>query len=306
MTMGLGTTRTHTDTARPRQPLRICATLLGRLLGLLSLACLCTAPVEANWCATPGRDGTASLSGVLNTYYPATASVSAGGTSISLGAATGAMQAIAVGDLLLVIQMQDATINTSNNDRYGNGTAGGTGSGYTAINQAGRYEYVRATSAVSTAGGTLTVAGASGTGLVNAYNFTAANSTTQKRSFQVIKVPEYLDATISGTVTGSRWNGTSGGVVAIDVAGRLTFSGGTITVDGLGFRGGGARQLSGGAGTNTDYRTLASVANNGAKGEGISGTPRYVNNGGTLLDTAVEGYPNGSQARGAPGNAGGG
>ena len=33
---------------------------------------------------------------------------------------------------------------------------------------------------------------------------------------------------------------------------------------------------------------------------------RYLNNGGALLDNTVEGYPNGSYGRGAPGNAGGG
>src|SRR5204863_3741736 len=67
------------------------------------------------------------------------------------------------------------------------------------------------------------------------------------------------------------------------------------------------RQLAGGAGANTDYRTLATNAANGSKGEGIAGTPRYLFQGtGTPLDTTVEGYPNGSYARGAPGNAGGG
>src|SRR5213075_2144324 len=73
------------------------------------------------------------------------------------------------------------------------------------------------------------------------------------------------------------------------------------------FRAGAGRQLAGGAGANTDYRTLATNAANGSKGEGIAGTPRYMFQGtGAPLDTAVEGYPNGSYARGAPGNAGGG
>ena len=45
---------------------------------------------------------------------------------------------------------------------------------------------------------------------------------------------------------------------------------------------------------------------NGSKGEGIAGTPRYVNYNFTLIDNVVEGYPSGSFARGAPGNAGGG
>ena len=66
--------------------------------------------------------------------------------------------------------------------------------------------------------------------------------------------------------------------------------------------------MGGGTGTNTDYVTLASVNVNSSKGEGTAGTPRFLNNGGVLLDNgaAVEGYPNGSYGRGAPGNAGGG
>ena len=72
-------------------------------------------------------------------------------------------------------------------------------------------------------------------------------------------------------------------------------------------RGGGVRQLSGGSGgTTTDYVNLASNPFHGSKGEGIAGTPRYIFNGTSVVDTGVEGYPNGSFARGAPGNAGGG
>ena len=47
----------------------------------------------------------------------------------------------------------------------------------------------------------------------------------------------------------------------------------------------------------------------GAKGEGIAGTPHWVQSGATNLNTNqtyAEGYPIGSMGRGAPGNAGGG
>src|SRR5438270_12450868 len=60
----------------------------------------------AGSCATPGRDGTVVLNGVINTYYPGIATVTAGATTVVLGPATGAATPIAVGDLLLVIQMQ--------------------------------------------------------------------------------------------------------------------------------------------------------------------------------------------------------
>ena len=87
----------------------------------------------------------------LNTYYPGSANVAAGATSITVGAATGAGNAIAAGNLLLVIQMQDASINDSNTVAYGNGY---TGQGFTALNSAGDYEFVTAQSAVATTGGT--------------------------------------------------------------------------------------------------------------------------------------------------------
>ncbi|GAA4038014.1 hypothetical protein GCM10022281_18380 [Sphingomonas rosea] len=250
----------------------------------------------ANNCATPSRAGSVTgLSGIVNTYYPGTASAAAGATSLSLGAATGAATPIAVGDLLLVIQMQDAAIDTTNTTTYGT----------TTLNNSGRFEFVRAASAVPLTGGTLTIAGGTGAGLAYAYT-NAAFATAGQRRFQVVRVPQYADLTLGGTVTATEWNGTSGGVVALDVAGTLNLNGGTISVSGLGFRGGAGRALAGGTGTNTDYRTLASATLNASKGEGIAGTPRFLNDNGALLDTGVEGYANGSYGRGAPATGGGG
>ena len=42
------------------------------------------------------------------------------------------------------------------------------------------------------------------------------------------------------------------------------------------------------------------------KGEGIAGTPLWVESAASFLSTGTDGYPVGSMARGAPGNAGGG
>ena len=125
---------------------------------------------EAQVCAVPGSDGPGgTLSGVINTYYPGTGNASAGATSISVGTPTGSSTPIAIGDLLLVIQMQDAAISYSANDNtYGDGFAGDPGSGSTNLNSSGRYEYVVAT---STAGATVGIRGTgSGNGLVNSYN----------------------------------------------------------------------------------------------------------------------------------------
>ena len=122
---------------------------LRRLLSaLLLFLAFVAGPVYANWCATPAKNGTAIPSGVVNTYFPGNAPVAVGATSISLGQSTGVASGITAGDLLLVIQMQDATIDTRNNSRYGDGVNGGLGNGYSAIQQTGRYEFVRATNVV--------------------------------------------------------------------------------------------------------------------------------------------------------------
>ena len=70
----------------------------------------------ARGCVTPGIDGpNAALTGVVNSYYPATVSAAAGATTITVGARIPAgSPAIAPGDLLLVIPMQDADINPGN------------------------------------------------------------------------------------------------------------------------------------------------------------------------------------------------
>ena len=234
-----------------------------------------------------------------------------------------------------MIQMQGAEIATNNDMRYGTGlgTAGnqtqpGSGNNGTSF-VAGQYEYVIAQNAVGDAGGILNLT----TGLANGYSTAAFGAQGQVR-FQVVRVPQYSSVTLGGTVTAPAWNGSAGGVVALDVAGSLNLNGNTIDVTGLGFRGGAGIQMGGdNTHNNLDYRTLApdpgnipsQIAGaggtapaprnglnttNASKGEGTAGTPRYVNvlTGGipSLVDTGVQGYPSGSMGRGAPGNAGGG
>ena len=102
-------------------------------LALVLALCLLAAahPASAAYCSTPGKDGAATPSGTVNTYYPGTASVSSGATSIPVGSSSGNATQISNGDLLLVIQMQDADINYTNTSSYGAGS--GSGSGYSSI-----------------------------------------------------------------------------------------------------------------------------------------------------------------------------
>src|SRR5579872_1544667 len=205
------------------------------------------APVVSLLCSSGTLSAGGTLTGTVNTYYPGTASVSVGATSIPIGAANGA-GTIALGTELLVIQMQDASINVSNTGAYGNGS---TGTGFTTINNAGNYEFVTATGPIS--GGSVPVlgAGVSG-GLVFGYTAAALSATKGASTYQVVLVPQYTTATL-GAVTAAPWNGSTGGILALDVANALALGGATVSVNGLGFRGGAGMQLTGGAGANTDY-----------------------------------------------------
>jgi uncharacterized repeat protein (TIGR01451 family) len=275
-------------------------------------------------CATPGKDGAGgTLNGVVNAYYPPGAGVgtlSAGvnPAQVVLGAAAanGAQTPIAVGDLLLIIQMQDATINPANTGAYGDNVPGDPGYGATNLGSSGLFEFVTATSAVPVTGGTLTFTGTgANASLLNTYVNAAAtpatNPTAGQATFQVIRVPQYTSATLSSGLIAMPWNGVTGGVLALDVASQLTL-GGTVAMDAQGFRGG-AGEIYTAATTpptplSTDYVTLSTQTTNGSKGEGIAGTPKFVANA-TLTaatNTGNEGYPSGSFARGAPGNAAGG
>jgi|GEM_PF-6094103 len=252
---------------------------------------------------TPGT-GTITASGtIINSYYAGTASAAVGATRISVSSqrSDGASTKISPGDLLLVVQMQGSAINSTNTSAYGAGTT--TYSGYTST-VAGTYEYVYAASGVT--GGTVYLT----TPLKNAYTSAAASGSAGQYTFQVVRVPQYSTLTINASagITVAEWDGSTGGIIAANVAGTMTLNGGTaITAANLGFRGGGGRQLNGGTGATTDAVTLSSNSVNASKGEGIAGTPKYTRSlANTLVDNGVEGYPNGSYAQGAPGNAGGG
>lgn len=274
---------------------------------------------SAQVCATPGGAGdVSSVTGVINTYWaPATGTYGTGSTTIALSGQRGAAATLAEGDLVLVIQMQCATLNSTDTLAYGDGSATEPAAGYTNSAPgcaAGRYQFVRA--GAGSNNGSLVLAGSP---LTATYQQAAATNTNGRRTFQVIRVPQYANATLGGTVTAPVWDGSNGGVVAIDAAFTLNFNGQTIDADGTGFRGAGGRSRD--ADDAVERFRWDADTRHGGKGEGIAGTPRFVSekrspdNGNTAAITDLGatwgGYPTGTAstgdwARGAPGNAGGG
>jgi uncharacterized repeat protein (TIGR01451 family) len=272
---------------------------------------------QAQVCALPGSDGDATISGTVNTYWtPGDDSYNSGSSTISLSGQRGAAASLAEGDLVLVIQMQCANIDSSDSLNYGDGGAGEPASGYSDPSSgclAGRYQFVRAGAGSSSA-----VLNLAGSPLTAAYEQANATPTAGRRTFQVIRVPQYANLTLGGTVTAPDWDGNSGGVVVLDAAFTLNL-GASINVDGLGFRGGAGRSRS--VDDAVERFRSDDDTRHGVKGEGIAGTPRFVSlkrdpdSGATagILDLGLGwgGYPTGTAstgdyARGAPGNAGGG
>ncbi|WP_205509812.1 T9SS type A sorting domain-containing protein [Longitalea arenae] len=274
-------------------------------------------------CGTAPTTGTITIgtgTNIVNSYYPGTANAASGTTTLTVGTrdARGNATALSNGDMIFIIQMQGADINTSNNDSYGDGVAGGNASGYLSSNLvAGQYEYNIVTGFNS---GTITVQYP----LANSYYARTFSAATGTQSFQVVRVRRYYNLTIDAgrSITAPAWNGSTGGVIVLEAANQITLNG-TIDASGLGFRGGGGKYFDGadlgntnGSGTitNNDLRwnsavTTAANQTGGAKGEGIAGTPIYYRaNGATVTTTngTLEGYIGGAMGRAAPGNAGGG
>ena len=129
---------------------------------------------------SPGKDGALTVTAantVVNRYSVLTANAASGGTSLVVANAGGANGldpgTLVANDVLLVIQMQGATIDTSDTAAYG--TVTNTGN-------SGLFEF---TTVSGVAGNTITVGGP----LKNAY--------TASGKVQVIKVPQYSSLTVN-------------------------------------------------------------------------------------------------------------
>ena len=225
---------------------------------------------------------------VVNSYTTMTVNANANQTSIAVndGLLTNSVltTALAPGDLLLVIQMQGASLDidvTATVDWGGSYTSaiGHAGDWFnfldiwgqvTNYNQAGKYEYVQV---ASVSGTTINLT----CGLKNSYIVTG--------KVQVIRVPRFSQLTINAaaSIVPTSWNGSTGVVVAIEVDGNLAINaGGKIEANGRGFRGGQQIDnvsITAGAGSvnDTPYPATSSGDQASEKGEGIGGyTSEYI------------------------------
>ena len=178
--------------------------------------------------------------------------------------------------MVLVIQMQGATINTGNTANFGN---------INNINCAGCLEYNRVQ---SISANVITLENAP----TNSYN-------TTNGAVQLITVPVYQAPVITSTLTCTPWNGTTGGVIVFNACDSVTLNA-DISVSGDGFRGGNFCTSFFNCATSTYGLNFAASTNcaAGEKGEGI-----------TTTTTALSGG-RGKRANGGggsmPGNSGGG
>jgi len=247
------------------------------------------------WLTSPaqkGKDGAKTYSSgtsILNRYAIPASSISSGSTNITvtnivdLNGSTSftnavnpyTASALAFGDIIMLIQLQGADMNVSDNTLYGS---------ITVLNNAGNYELLQVSSVT---GNQINLC----SGVSKAYNQSGRNRT------QVIRVPRLTTLTITAAaiVAGKPWDGTTGGIIAIETNGNILIDG-TISSDTIGFRGGTDVNVTSAPSTTSMvsfYRRIATDSSAG-KGESIVG------------NASDYGSLNGANGRGAPANGGGG
>jgi uncharacterized repeat protein (TIGR01451 family)/MYXO-CTERM domain-containing protein len=229
-----------------------------------------------------GQDGTTTITTptIVNQYSALATDAAAGGSTLTvtsvaqLDATALGWGPLASGDLLMVIQMQGAEINTENSNAYG---------AVTDLNTAGRYELVNVASITNN---TITITTTDCGGLRSAYD--------ASDGAQVVRIPQLQNLIIgdAGSITGMPWDGARGGVVAVHAGNTINIGGNGIDASAIGFRGGAADNAASGNGFTT-FRT-GTASEGGEKGEGIVG------------DATVYDGLDGRYGRGAPANGGGG
>lgn len=225
---------------------------------------------------------------ILNAYTRGVTDASVGDAFINVAdnSLTGEFftSPLKAGDLILIIQMQSVDMDyaASYNGQWSTGYPLGVPDSLryyyaekygivTNYKSAGKYEMVEVVGVQGTGGILLSC------GLKNRYYLVG--------NIQVIRIPRFNKLTLSntGSITAKKWDGSTGGVVALEVEDKLELGNGTtpsINVNSLGFRGGYATDNNGTAdheGPHTNVlgsgdAFIATVHFSGAKkGEGIYG-----------------------------------
>lgn len=279
---------------------------------VLLLCCISAFTEAAELCAFPGRDGDRQLRGEVNRWLPSpdNAVLELGDRTITVASQWRGRGALQSGDLLLLIQMQGAEIETENNRAYGAvsvddaPSVANKSSAKTNIEPvtAGAFEFVRLESLQDL---TLQVRGSGANGgILRRYisREPGAAGEAGAARWQLVRVPQFDNLLLTDNLLALPWDGRSGGVLALDVRRELNLNGFTLDARGRGFRGGAALSLTGALGDEHDYRYRApsntelavGFGQHGSKGEGIAGTPRWV--AVEHLDVNADGKTNNDEA----------
>ncbi len=245
-----------------------------------------------------GKDGVGNITlvnTVVNAYTPLTVNVSAGTNTLTVASSA----AYSVGDLVMIIQMQGASalgswdnIAVDINSSIPTNTTNGN---ITSYNNSGNNEFAQVSSIPNSTTIVLDC------GLQYSYDVSKVYMTspnvyaiTVPGNVQVIRVPRYTTLTVSGagSITCPQWDGSTGGVVAVEVQTNATLSSiPSFNAAGKGFRGGAVENSTTFGGNK--WGSLQAIQG-GYKGESIAG------------DTNVYKSYAGVFGRGAMANGGGG
>jgi hypothetical protein len=231
---------------------------------------------------------------IVNAYAKVTAITS--NSVITLSNVNQTYHSFAVGEKIIIMQMQDDVIgsNTANNSVFGN---------LSLIGNAGRYEmkYILSRSPATGIPTSITVASPFG----NSYTI-GSNTSVQIISYRNLG----SNFTTTANITGLTWNGNVGGVVAIEVTNTLTLNH-SILANGIGFSGGAISSSADEACANNAYITNSNAK--AFKGEGIykntnsnylNGRAKILNGGGGGAQNNAGGGGGGNYTAGGDGGFG--
>lgn len=226
---------------------------------------------------TAAHAGEQSISGIVNTYTRVM-SVDAKHCRQFVNVASAAD--LSPGDLVLIIQMKGAAISTDRTEDFGT---------ITDMNACGQYEFAR-------------IASVSGTVLELRHTF--FNSYDVNEGVQLVRVPQYDDVVVTTPLRAPRWDGSTGGIIALDVSGTLRLAS-DIDVTGAGF-GSGIMWTTGGECSRNDIVLPFYSPFGAAKGEGVAVAPSGMEAGRGRLANGGGGGVSHNSGGGGGGNGGSG